>query len=63
MRLENEGSHMTKPTSWFGIYTVTGKLIDVTPGEFHAQEIADELTKERRATHIVLPVIITPVTT
>jgi hypothetical protein len=48
-----------KPTTWFGIYTATGNLVDVTPGEFHAQEIADNLTKEKRARHVVLPVIIT----
>ncbi len=54
---------MMKPTAWFGIYSATGKLIDVTPGELHAQEIAEELTKQKRAKHTVLPVIITPVTT
>jgi hypothetical protein len=51
----------TKPTTWFGVYTASGNLVDVTPGEFHAQEIADTLTKEKRAKHVVLPVIITAV--
>lgn len=53
---------MLKATTWFGVYTETGKLVDVTPGQHHAQVIADDLTKEKRAGHIVLPVIITPVT-
>ena len=53
---------MLKPASWFGVYTDAGKLIDVTPGEFHAGEIANNLTKEKRAQHVVLPLIITPVT-
>jgi hypothetical protein len=52
----------TKTVTWFGVYAETGKLVDVTPGEFHAQEIANDLTKEKRAKHVVLPVIITPVT-
>lgn len=51
----------TKPATWFGVYTASGNLVDVTPGEFHAQEIADTLTKEKRAKHVVLPVIITAV--
>ena len=49
----------TKPTTWFGVYTASGNLVDVTPGEFHAQEIADTLTKEKRVKYVVLPVIIT----
>jgi hypothetical protein len=49
----------TKPATWFGVCTASGNLIDVTPGEFHAQEIANELTKEQRVKHVVLPVIIT----
>ena len=52
----------TKPATWFGVYTATGKLVDVTPGQFHAHEIANDLTKEKRTKHVVLPVIITAVT-
>lgn len=52
----------TKPATWFGVYTASGNLVDVTPGEFHAQEIADTLTKEKRVKYVVLPVIITAVT-
>ncbi|MGN6304850.1 MAG: hypothetical protein ACTHNH_08545 [Mesorhizobium sp.] len=52
---------MTKTTTWFGVYTDRGTLIDVTPSEFHAQEIADARTKEKRIKHVVLPVVITPV--
>jgi len=51
----------TKPATWFGVYTASGNLVDVTPGQFHAQEIADTLTKEKHARHIVLPAIITAV--
>lgn len=51
-----------KSVTWFGVYTETGKLVDVTPGEFHAQEIANDRMREKRAKHVVLPVIITPVT-
>lgn len=51
-----------KPATWFGVYTEAGKLVDVTPSEFHAQEIANTLTKERHRKHVVLPVIVTPVT-
>jgi hypothetical protein len=50
---------MPKPVAWFGVYTAPGKLVDVTPGRFHADEIADDLTKEKRVRHVVLPVIIT----
>ena len=50
-----------KTAAWFGVYTPSGALVDVTPGEFHAQEIAHDLTKEKRAKHVVLPVIIAPV--
>ena len=50
-----------KPATWFGVYTAAGTLVDVTPSEFHAQEIADGLTKEKHVKHVVLPVIITPV--
>lgn len=49
----------TKPSTWFGVYTASGNLVDVTPGRFHAREIADSLTKEKRVKHVVLPVIIT----
>ncbi|MFC3208189.1 hypothetical protein [Aquamicrobium soli] len=52
----------TKPATWFGVYTASGSLVDVTPGQFHAQEIADTLTKEKRARYIVVPVFITAVT-
>lgn len=51
----------TKPATWFGVYSHAGKLVDVTPGEFHAQEIANDLTKEKQRKHVVLPVVITPV--
>jgi hypothetical protein len=50
-----------KPATWFGVYTASGNLVDVTPGEFHAQEIANDLTKEKRVKHVVLPVIIAAV--
>jgi len=49
----------TRPATWFGVYTASGMLVDVTPGEFHAQEIANGLTKEKQRKHVVLPAIIT----
>jgi hypothetical protein len=52
----------TNPAIWFGVFTETGKLVDVTYGKYYAQEIANELTNEKRVKHVVLPVIITPVT-
>ncbi|MGB3898758.1 MAG: hypothetical protein WA973_09410 [Mesorhizobium sp.] len=50
---------MPKPVAWFGVYTAAGKLVDVTPGRFHADEIATDLTREKRIRHVVVPVIIT----
>lgn len=45
---------------WFGVYD--GKrLVEVTPGEHHAAVVADDLKKKTKRTHIVLPVMITPV--
>jgi hypothetical protein len=59
-KIQDRRSGMTtKPSTWFGVYTASGNLVDVTPGRFHAREIADSLTKEKRVKHVVLPVIIT----
>lgn len=52
---------MLKSATWFGVYSASGSLVDVTPGQFHAQEIANDLTREKRVKHVVLPVIITAV--
>jgi hypothetical protein len=47
VRLDHWRSIMTaKSATWFGVYTASGNRVDVMSGEFHAQEVAYNLTKE-----------------
>ena len=51
---------MGKPAIWYGVYSEKGSLKDVTPGEFHAEEIRKERSV-KQGNHRVARVLITEI--